>query len=214
MSWEEAHRRAPWGTWPDEDVVRVVSRARARGRYAASTSAAATAPSTACSARRAIGQWDLTARRRRSPGCGGGKTSTAPSYPWFGPTPAGFPSGRISTCCSTSKRCATWRLRTTSRRGARWAAPSGLAGGLVMSVAFTNRCYPCDGRRSDELVLAVHDGPLAGLGPTTFLGEQVMRDRVHASGLTLVELQRRFRTVGPSHLGVEEWVVLATRASA
>ncbi|MDP9100544.1 MAG: class I SAM-dependent methyltransferase [Actinomycetota bacterium] len=210
MSWEDVHQRTPWGTWPDGDVVRVVSRLVSHGPLRILDIGCGNGAQHRLY--QAVGHWAVgldraeaaLARLRRREEVAGPRLPLVRADARNLPFREGF-----DLVVDAEALCylAPGDHERAWREMARVIQP----GGLVMSLAFTTGCYPCGGTKLREVVSVVDEGPLAGLGPTTFLGEQVVNDRVRSSGLTLEDLQKRSRTIGPAHLVVEEWVVLAAK---
>jgi SAM-dependent methyltransferase len=88
-------------------------------------------------------------------------------------------------------------------------------GGRLVALMFTTATYAWADRgaiatRVGERSLdAIGAGPLAGTGRTAFVDEDTVRALALATGMTVVDVQRRGRTAGPERHWIDELVVVA-----
>ncbi len=203
MSWEEVHRARAWGSWPSEDVVRVVKRARAAlDVLDIGCGGGANLRLLLAEGHRPVGL-DLAPsallRLSAAPHAHGAALvrGDATRLP-FGTA--------FDLVLDVESLCYLgWEdLQRAWGEMARVVRP----GGTVLSVAFTAGCTAAG---PSAVWSEVPEGALSGVGRTTFLGEAHVNELVASAGLRLVDLQTRSRTTGPARELVEEWVVLATR---
>jgi SAM-dependent methyltransferase len=212
--WDGIFRSRSWGRWPAEEVVRAVARWGRPGLHVLEVGCAAGAQ-----------LWYLDHEGHRPVGLDTSPAALDQARVRLTEEGAEVPLVR-GDACELPFATASFDLvldvetfahvgsdvaqRTAWSEAARVLRPEG----RLVSIGFTATTAGADGGRpvDDRTRTDLTAGPLAGVGPVTFIGIETARELCAAAGLELLEHQARRRTVGPDHDCVDEIVVVAGRA--